>query len=563
MTAESRRGILQENSEMQPTRNRRHLVVAVTTMLAVVFGVAFASPALARSQTGRALAASNALNAPKLVWTDCGDGLQCATARVPLDYDHPSGARISLALIRRPATDVRRRIGSLFVNNGGPGNSVLDFVRGDAAQVLSPEVQARFDVVGFDPRGVGQSTPVQCFTDLNHQGEFFGSRPALPVGVDEVRAFTAGSKALGRLCEAREGDLLNHLSTANVARDMDLLRRAVGDEQLTFAGYSYGGLLGVTYANLFPGRVRALMLDGTPDPVEWTRGDSAASAAPFSVRLGSADATSKALGFFLDSCQTAGGGCAFASPHTRAKFKELMARLLEKSVTVETPDGLLEVSYGFLVDGLRGGLTFPPIWAELAGDLEATWQATEQRSALGAPAAAAAQHGRFSSRAKVASAFGSAMSAATVDGYDNSAEALLSIACSETTNPQNPKAWPKLAAKADADAPYFGADWTYLVQPCATWPARDQDRYNGRYTAKTANPLLFVGARFDAASSYEHTRRFVASIPGARLLTLEGAGHPASFVPDKCINDTVSTYLIDQKVPHANTICQLDFRPFE
>ncbi len=150
-----------------------------------------------------------------------------------------------------------------------------------------------------------------------------------------------------------------------------------------------------------------------------------------------------------------------------------------------------------------------------------------------------------------------------IDGYDNSTEALLAIACSETTNPDDPKAWPKLAADADAKAPYFGADWTYLVQPCATWPARDHDRYTGRYTAKTANPLLFVASRFDAASSFEHTRKLVAGIPGARLLTLEGAGHPASFIPDRCIEDSIAAYLIDQESPAPGAVCRPDLQPFE
>jgi hypothetical protein len=144
-----------------------------------------------------------------------------------------------------------------------------------------------------------------------------------------------------------------------------------------------------------------------------------------------------------------------------------------------------------------GGLTFPPIWADLAGQLELVFQATE-----GNPPSAA-----------VKSAL--TKSGGPIEGYDNSNEALLSIACSDSTNPRNPEAWPKLAADADAHAPYFGADWAYLVQPCATWPGHDHDRYTGPFTTKTANPLLFVSSRFDAASSYEHTQALVASIPGA------------------------------------------------
>jgi pimeloyl-ACP methyl ester carboxylesterase len=412
-----------------PTRRRRHLVTGGVCALAVIAGAALVTETPAGAQTDKASAGAST----KLTWTGCGEGLQCATARVPLDYDRPDGKTISLAVIRRQATDRERRIGSLFVNNGGPGNSVVDFVRGDAAQVLSPELQARFDVVGFDPRGVGRSTPVQCFTSLEDQNEFFGVRPGLPVGADEIEAFSRGSKTLGRLCRQRNGDLLDHLSTANVARDMDLLRRAVGDEQLSFAGYSYGGMLGITYASLFPGRVRAMLLDGAPDPVEWTRTDGDADKVPFSVRLGSADATSKALGFFLDTCQAAGDGCAFGSPDTRAKFDTLMARLLVKPATIETAEGPFEVSYGFVVDGIRR-LTFPPIWADLAGQLEATWQLTESTEAR-------------ETTTHIATA------APLTEGYDNSGEALLSVACTDSTNPHNPKQWPALAADADARAP--------------------------------------------------------------------------------------------------------------
>ena len=226
--------------------------------------------------------------------------------------------------------------------------------------------------------------------------------------------------------------------------------------------------------------------------------------------------------------------CAFGSSDTRGKFDTLMARLLVEPVTLDTPEGTIEVSYGFLVDGLRGGLTFPPIWAELAGQLEQVWQATE------APRVWRSDRterdiGTLDRSVDTIDSAGRPHVAlnekrpAPIDGYDNSAEALLAVACSETTGPQNPKAWPKLAADADAAAPYFGAEWTYLVQPCATWPARDHDRFIGPYTAHTANPVLFVSSRFDAASSYEHTQALVASIPGS------SAPHPRGRRPSRLL----------------------------
>jgi hypothetical protein len=212
-------------------RRRRRIVAGATPALTVLAGALFINEGPAGAQD-----ASSAT--PKLVWADCGDGLQCATARVPLDYDHPNGKKISLAVIRRPATDRQHRIGSLFVNNGGPGNSVLDFVRGDAAQVLTPRCRPASTSSASDPRRRPEHAGA-CFTDVDEQGQFFGSRPGLPVGPDEVDAFTRDQE-LGRLCGQQNGDLLDHLSPRPTwRRDMDLLRRAVGDPQLSFAGYSY------------------------------------------------------------------------------------------------------------------------------------------------------------------------------------------------------------------------------------------------------------------------------------------------------------------------------------
>ena len=490
---------------------------------------------------------------PTLDWIDCDDGLQCATIDVPLDHDRPHGQQISLAVARVPATDPSQRLGSLFVNNGGPGNSVIDFVRGDARDVVPADVQTRFDIVGFDPRGVGQSTPVHCFADAEAQQEFFGSLPPFPVTDDEVAAAVDAAHDLGRRCRQRNGDLLDHLSTANVARDMDLLRRAVGDEQLTFAGYSYGGLLGITYAQLYPGNVRALLLDGAPDPIAWTTGRPADRRQPFSVRVDSATATSDAMGFFLDSCHDAGTpSCAFASDDTRGKFDELMARLRSGPITVDLPagpdgpGGPTTVTYAFVADGLRGGLQFPPIWADLAGLLQATFAAS---SAL--PAAAAETN----------SVEPTVEPAPRIDD-DNSREAVVAVACSETNNPDSAARWTAAAAAADERTPYFGAPWAWLSLPCATWPGTDRDRMTGAFDRTTANPVLFVNSRFDAANPYERAVANARRTPGARLLSVEGAGHPASFIPNECLADAVGRYLVEQQLPEPGAVCAADILPF-
>jgi pimeloyl-ACP methyl ester carboxylesterase len=516
--------------------------------LLLLLASAAVAPTTIAASSQSAIRQHHSPTVPRIEWTDCGDGLQCGTAQVPLDYDRPDGHQISLALARVPATDPTHRLGSVFVNNGGPGNSVLDFVRTDARGVLPADVQARFDIVGFDPRGVGRSTPIRCFADDSEQQEFFGALPPFPVTPDEIAQVASASKDLGRLCRQRNGDLLDHVSTANVARDMDLLRRAVGDSKLTFAGYSYGGLVGMTYAKLFPGKVRALLLDGAPDPVAWatgTKGDQR----PFSVRVDSARATSDTLGFFLDECQARPSGCAFASEDTRGKFDTLMARLLQSPITVDLPPGPLgpggpaTVTYAFVVDGLRGALQFPPIWSDLAKLYQATFAASEAPAPLMSDAP-------------------KALVAAGDDDYDNSHEALLSVACSETDNPRAASRWTQEAAAADRVNPYVGADWTWLSLPCATWPGHDSDRATGPFGVTTANPVLFVNALFDAASPYERSVQVAKTFPRARLLTVTGAAHPASFIPNGCVANTVGRYLVDKELPPKGAVCQSEFVPF-
>jgi pimeloyl-ACP methyl ester carboxylesterase len=428
---------------------------------------------------------------------------------------------------------------------------VLDFVREDARNVLPAEVQAKFDIVGFDPRGVGRSTHVRCFIDAEEQQAFFGSLPAFPVGPDEIEQVTAASAEIGRRCRDLNGDLLDHVSTANVARDMDLLRRAVGDSRLTFAGYSYGGLLGMTYAKLFPDNVRALLIDGAPDPVAWTTGTPDDHRRPFSVRVGSATATSDAMGFFLDECQAAPAGCAFASDDTRAKFDQLLTRLLNGPIVVDLPPGPLgpggpiPITYAFAIDNLRGALQFPPVWPPVAELLQAAFEVSEDggtQLASGSPSDASVGEGD--------------------DGYDNSHEALLAVACSETNNPSSASRWASAAVEADRDTPYFGADWTWLSLPCATWPGRDRDRATGPFGVPTASPLLFVNARFDAASPFERAVQVAGSFPEARLLTLEGAAHPASFVPNECVTEAVARYFVEQALPALDAVCQPELAPF-
>jgi pimeloyl-ACP methyl ester carboxylesterase len=224
-----------------------------------------ATPAVARE----AVAEVRGVAVPELAWRSCGQeapGFECVTARVPLDYHRPRGATITLALTRLPATSPGTRIGSLFLNPGGPGGSGVDFVQGLGRELYSAEVRARFDLVGFDPRGVARSTPLQCFDTTEEAVAVLAPFP-FPVTRQEERVWIRSDRAYASACARRGGPIMDHMSTANVARDMDLLRRAVGDQKTTFVGYSYGSAIGSTYANMFPDKVRAVVIDGVIDPV--------------------------------------------------------------------------------------------------------------------------------------------------------------------------------------------------------------------------------------------------------------------------------------------------------
>ena len=248
-------------------------------------------------------------------WRACDNRFECATATVPRDYDRPRGSTLSLDLVRRPATDPSSRVGSLFVNPGGPGGSGVDFVRGSAEGALAA-LNRHFDLVGFDPRGVGASRPaVSCLTADEAHAQFDGRSPAwrrwCPVG-------GRLGERVGAPVHRPQRRILPYLSTGNAARDLDVLRAAVRDPKLTYFGFSYGTLLGATYASLFPDRVRALALDGAIDPDVWIN-------RPLEATREQVAGSERAL---RDSSpRVAGAWCGFGGDDPEQAFDELRASL--------------------------------------------------------------------------------------------------------------------------------------------------------------------------------------------------------------------------------------------
>ena len=511
------------------------LVVGTTASAAILPAAAAAAPA------------RSAPTVPTIAWTDCAGGLQCATAAVPLDYDRPSATAISIALIRLPASDPGQRIGSLFVNPGGPGGSGVDFLRG-IASLIPAELRSRYDIVGFDPRGIAHSTPLRCF-DTQQEAADAASPLVFPVTPDEQQIVEKADRTVAEACAARGGAIMDHMSTANVARDLDLLRQAVGDARLNYLGYSYGSYLGQTYANMFPSTVGAFVIDGVVDPIAWSTGrGTTAQTQPFSTRLRSDAGADRTLQQFFYLCDRAGADCAF-SGGARARFDALAARLRATPLVVTSGSQTTTITYAALIGVTLRVMYSSQVWKPFAG-------------LLAQLAAAASDSDIGDSIAAVRAALGGQPTA--VDDYVNAVEGPPGVACSDSDNPLEYDAWPAAAQQADAQYRYFGRIWTWFSSECQPWPGQDNDRYTGPWNSTTATPVLVVGNYFDPATRYQGAVTASRLLPGSRLLSYAGWGHTAFLsAGNDCVNAAVVQYLLTTQLPASGTVCQPAGSPFD
>ena len=495
-------------------------------------------------------AARAALRVPALRWVSCHHGFECATARVPLDYRHPGRSMIRLAVIRHRAGHPAGRLGSLFFNPGGPGGSgtaLLPLVYRSFPAAL----RARFDIVSWDPRGVGASKAVQCFASQRAETRFFGALLApdssFPVGKAQMRQWIERSRELGRRCAQRNGSLLEHVSTADTARDLDLLRRAVGDRWMNYVGVSYGTFLGATYANLFPNRVRAMVLDGAVNPTAWVARQLKAHGGrflPTHLRQGSDQGAAKALRAYLDLCGRAGvAHCAFSAGSagaTRAKFGELLARLPKQPVKGR-------MGYAPLVSATLAALYNVSGWSKWAQQLQKVWTTgAASRTTPGPSALTVDDSAPSATRARAGERYA---------GYEQQAAVL----CSESPNPP-PAAYAALDAFASRRSGVAGLPWPWLDEPCASWPAHAADRYAGPSNRRTAHPILVIGTTYDPATPYQSAVALSHQLSRGRLLTVDGYGHTSGA--STCAHRYETRYLISGALPRRGARCSQDKRPF-
>ncbi|WP_405677172.1 alpha/beta hydrolase [Streptomyces sp. NBC_00868] len=346
------------------------------------------------------------------------------------------------------------------------------------------------------------------------------------------RAYVAAYADLAKRCERREPELLRHISTADTARDLDLLRRAAGEDRLRYWGISYGTLLGATYANLFPDRVGRLVADGNVDPQAWVnRGADGEPELNTFLRLGSYLGSADTLGQFLDHCGRATvSRCAFSagSPAaTRAKYDTLLERLAGRPVGSWT--------YARAVNEVRSGLyTVHPGWTGTAGTLQSLWQG---RVPAEPPAPAGpARH----------------------PGFEQS----LAVLCAESPNPASSGRYPALEERAVKQAGALARWWAWANEPCTAWPARAAAPYTGPWNRTTGHPVLVVNAVYDPSTPYRAGQAMVTELAGARLLTLDGYGHTALDNPSACVKRHVVRYVLTGALPPEGARCGQDTPPF-
>ena len=536
---------------MTAARGRRAAVAAVAAaVVACLFPAAQAAGATWHpGGTAGPRAAGLASFVTPVTWGACAHGIpkpfQCATEPVPLNYQNPGGAKIHIALVRLPASNPAKRIGSLFVNFGGPGGPGITDLVNRAKTVFSASLRAHFDLVAWDPRGIEYSSPVNCFASAAASQAYFSSLPVFPYPQtpSSESAYYALNATLGKDCAARDATLLKHVSTRDTARDLNLLRQDVGDPKLTYMGFSYGTVIGATYANLFPGKVRAMVLDGTLDFVGNAAGHNPGDGAayPVDVRQGGDQAGQDIFSRFLTLCAQAGTpACPFAAGGSLpAKWATLLQRAQARQLSYQN---LMIMAYYDMENPIAD-------WPGLAASLQNLYTSTAARTRLGTRQAAGLAAAAQTARARA--------------GYTgNGEEAFYAIQCADSLVPTKDSVYHTLGNSEDTKVPGFGRLVVYDAMPCATWPDMHTDAYDGPWN-KSKTTILVINAEHDPFTPIWGAQAAVSELGNARLLTVDGDGHTSMYVePSACRDAAKLAYLVSGTLPAPGTVCPVDKLPF-
>lgn len=500
------------------------MAVLVLSVLLVAGCGSSKAPVAAPPTVTPGSAAVGAGTASTVHWVSCTGadgpkGYQCATVAVPRDPLDPSKGTIGMALDRHPASGTR--IGSLLVNPGGPGASGVDFLPAAVRYLSVTKVLLQhFDIIGFDPPGVGRTAPIVCLgsAGLEH---YYNSEPVpttptqLSAYLDEVKTFDSG-------CEQRSGPELPYVSTVDAAMDMEVIRRDLGDPGLNYLGFSYGTLLGATYAGLYPHQIRAMVLDGAIDP-----------ALPVVKGL---DIQSAALEGELDQffawCRSSSQCRWKAGPDPLGTFQALMNKVRSSPLPASGTDR--KVGTAALLYGTAWGLYFTTQWPFL-GDALAQAGAGDGTEML--------------------QLFDSYTQRQANGTYSNEFEANVAVNCLDAPAP-SVSSLEAAAAAASAVAPVYGVANLYSEMACSLWPVPATGR-PAPIRAAGSPPILVVGTTGDPATPYSEAQALASELQHGVLLTRVGQGHTA-YPFSSCIRTSVDAYLLHLTLPATGTRCKSD-----
>lgn len=504
-------------------RMRRGVALLVAT------GIALAGCATATEPTSDAKTSTPAANpldsfyTQPVDWSECGGGFECAEVMVPLDYDSPDGATIVLPLTRLPARDADMRIGSLLINPGGPGASGAEYAR-SARTSFTEEVRAAYDVVGFDPRGIAGSDPaIDCYDD-EELDEYLAGDPT-PDNAKEIDALLASREAFIGACLDRSGYLLEHVGTDDVARDLDVIRAALGDDELYYLGKSYGTAIGAEYIRQFPDTVGRVVVDGVLDPTLDATG----------LALGQSEGIERALTAFAEEC--AATTCAVGDDvdGVRASVDRVLADADADPLPTSLGGRVLTESAAF------EGIILP------------LYLAPEQGYPLLEQGIAQALGGDGSLLLSLSDAYRARGEDGTYDGNQNQAIGIVN--CADRGGSGTVEDVQQALPDYVAVSPTFGETLAWSELGCEGLPD-SQDVSPGPVDGAGAAPILVVGTAGDLATPYEWAESLAGQLESGVLLTYDSTPHTAYRQGSECIDEAVDGYLLTGEPPADDTVCQ-------
>lgn len=457
-----------------------------------------------------------------LQWSECDGaqaGFDCTYVTAPLDWENPEEGEIELSVVRHQATGTA--MGSLLTNPGGPGGSGRDFIIDSLDYAVGADLIENYDVIGFDPRGVGDSTAVHCF-EPSDMDKYLYDIPTAARNTDAWEAeLTKADQAFAAACEANSGGILPFITTINSARDMDLIRAVLGDKQLNYLGYSYGTFLGATYAELYPEKAGRLVLDGAIDPAVPGLEVGATQAIGFEA----------ALRAYMQDCLDS-GSCPFNGTVDEA-MTDLGALLASVDRTpLKNDDGRM-LGADSLMTGIIAALYSEDSWEFLTQALDEALQGDPYSAFYLADFYNGREDGSY---------------------LDNSSEAFTAYNCMDYPVEDDQAAEDATMAKIEAGAPTIAPYWSG-PDTCAVWPYPPTGT-RGEIHAEGAGPILVVGTTNDPATPYEWSVALAEQLEEGVLITRVGEGHTGYNKGNTCVDEAVDAYFLDDTVPSDDLKCE-------